>query len=294
MKSILTSALLLSFLFFVNTSHAQLVPMGVSYFQNPYLNNPALAGRDEGFTASMNFRKQWSNIPGGPVNQAVTAEYGFGNKVGAGLNILNDKSGIFRTTRVVATYSYFIPFGNNQRIHFGISAGFQNQRISNEDVNGDINDVELAAFNKRQTYIDGDFGVAYTSQSLSAQVALPQLKDLFNKDYSSNVNAPKFFSSVGYKIRNFSQNPDLELEPMICYRGIKGSKDIFDLGTNLSMIDGALNLFGMYHTSESTTFGIGITYHSLMITGAYSSATSQTSSYTNGDFEIGLKINLQK
>ncbi len=277
---------------FAGTALAQLMPMGTSYYQNLYINNPALAGHDKGMTLNLALRKQFTTIPGAPVNQALTAEYGFGNKTGAGINIYNDLSGLLRTTRAVASYSYYLQFREDRRLHFGISAGMMNQRIDMQEIDGDDGDLALADYNRRETFIDGDFGMAYTTDRLNAQLALPQLKELFGRDRSSVVNYTTFFTSLSYRFRLGMETEGLELEPKLIYRGIRGSENVVDAGVNLLIANRRLNLFGMYNSEQNFTFGLGLNYKTLTVSGMYATGTATVQSYTRGDFELGLKLGL--
>ncbi len=274
--------------------HAQLNPIGALYFQNQYLGNPAMAGR-KGFDVNMGYRKQWSNIPGGPSSQIITGEYAFARNAGIGLNVSNETSGLFKSLRSVASYAYHMPLNeNNTKLSFGLSLGFLNERLSREDMNGDPNDIIVANYNQTETYIDGDFGLAYTSNKLSVQAALPNIKGIFQRDLvNQSINYPTFFSAVSYKID--SENPGgISLEPKVVYRGIKGLNNILDIGANVSYANNKVNLFGMYHSIGSATFGLGMNYQSFGIIGIYSTNTTSLAAYSSGTFEIGLKASVFK
>ncbi|RYY52088.1 MAG: type IX secretion system membrane protein PorP/SprF, partial [Chitinophagaceae bacterium] len=87
---------------------AQLNPAAAQYYVNQYIANPAFAGAARGTTFNGTYRALWTSIPGAPVSQNLTAEYGF-EKVGIGLSLFNEKSGLLGQTRVVATYAYHLP-----------------------------------------------------------------------------------------------------------------------------------------------------------------------------------------
>lgn len=273
--------------------NAQLNPLATLYFQNEYLGNPAMAGSAQGLNVNLALSKQWGSIPGSPLSQSVTATYSSGNKVATGLNIYNDVSGLFKRTRVLGSYSYALPLNDNSRaLRFGISLGFENQRISTEDINGDNSDDLIAAYNVQDTYVDGDFGVAYTSNRLTIQGAVPEMKRFFRKDALSRVtNRALFFSAISYKLLMLAEQ-DIRLEPKLVYRGIRGFGNILDAGMSLSFIENKLNFFGMYHSTRSNTFGMGMNYQSIGINAMYTTTTSQLNNYANGSFEISLKANL--
>ena len=272
---------------------AQLSPMGAMYFQNQYLGNPAMAGSAKGLNLNLGYRQQWSSIPGGPVMQTFTADYEFNAKVGLGLNVYNDQAGLLKRTRTVASYAYHLPLNeDNRKLSFGLSLGFMNERISNEDIHGDPGDLNVSLYNQRETYIDGDFGIAYTSNRLSLQAVVPNMKSYFKRDITTNpVDRSTFFSAISYKVK-LSQADGLGIEPKVAYRGVKGFDNIVDAGANLSYANNQVNFFGMYHSSKSTTFGLGLNYHSIGFIAIYTNATTSLGSYVNGNFEIGLKLNL--
>lgn len=275
-----------------NSAKAQLNPMMSQYFNNQYLGNPALAGSQKGFGINAGYRQQWSNIPGSPTNQVMTAEYGF-EKVGLGLYIQNDKIGLQRQTRVVATYAYHLPLNNNDRLSFGLSFGFMNQRLQQSDIQGDGSDILVGRYNAREAYLDGDFGVAYTSRGLNIQAAFPNLKTLFKKETIKVADVSTFYSAVSYKIPLNKGADAIGIEPKVAFRGVKGYKNIIDAGAQVSFSNETLFFTGMYHSSQSATFGVGFNFkRKLLISGMYTSETSKISGYANGNFELNLGVRI--
>lgn len=295
MKKIFNASLIIALALISNVAVAQLNPMAAMYFQNQYLGNPAFAGTESGMDLSMGIRKQWSNIPGSPLMQAVTASYGLNDKVGLGLNIYNDKSGLFKRTRTVASYAYHLPLnGDGQRLSFGLSLGFMNERIATEDIRGNQNDINVGENNLRDTYVDGDFGVAYTSKNFNIQAAFPNMKNFLKNDINTNaVGRGTFFSAISYKIQ-MDDSGSFGLEPKLAYRGVKGMDNLIDIGANISYANNKVNLFGIYHSSKSSTFGVGLNYLNIGFSGMYSTATSALSSYANDNFEVSMKVKLFK
>ncbi|HEY0897469.1 MAG TPA: PorP/SprF family type IX secretion system membrane protein [Sphingobacteriaceae bacterium] len=301
MKKILKKATtgafaLITILGSAQTSQAQLNPLGSQYFQNQYLANPAMAATSEGLTLSGGLRKQWSMIPGSPVTGSLTGEYRLKEKVGIGMNLYNEEEGLIQRTRMVGTYAYHLPLNTGgQSLHFGVSLGFANERVMNENLNGDQGDQSVGRFNQRETFVDGDFGVAYTGNRLSVQAALPNLKSFFGTDENNMVDRATFYSAVSYKWFFGAGLNGATLEPKAAMRGVKGYKNLFDAGANLTLINNQLILSGMYHSSESATFGIGVNYkNALSILGMYTTETAALRGYTSGNFEVGVRYNFLK
>ncbi len=113
---------------------AQLNPLGSQYYNNQYIVNPAFAGEGRGLKVNAAYRKLWSGIPGSPLTQNVTVDYGLG-KVGLGLNVNNESSGLLRQTRAVASYAYHLPLDSGRNhLSFGLSLGMMSQRVQEQDL----------------------------------------------------------------------------------------------------------------------------------------------------------------
>ena len=290
-RNIINKLTLALFTFTVNQASAQLNPMGSVYFQNQYLANPSFAGINNGLILNAGYSKQLTGFPGSPSIQSVTAEYAMTPKAGLGLNVYNEEAGLLQRTRALMSYAYHLPLSENasNKLSFGLSMGVLSERIMSENLNGDPNDTELGNYNNRKAYLDGDFGIAYSSNKLNIQAAFPNLKSVFKKDLIQNtVDRSTFFSAISYKMVLGSE---FDLEPKIAYRGVKGFDNIIDAGANFSYLD-KVNFFSMYHSSKSSSFGLGMIYQSFAIMVMYTTSSSAFSNYTNVNFEISMKINL--
>jgi type IX secretion system PorP/SprF family membrane protein len=152
----------------LSNAQALLEPSGTQYFQNQYLSNPAMAGIEKGLHLNAAYRKQWSGIDGAPVTKFFTADGAMGNRVGAGLNIFNDVAGLINRTRIGLTYAYHLPLSDaDHQLHFGLSLALNVQRIDYKNVNGDATDPSVSAFNRRDDYFEGEYGMAYTDTKLT-------------------------------------------------------------------------------------------------------------------------------
>ncbi len=274
-------------------SFGQANPMGALYFQNQFLGNPAYAGLHQGLDLNLGIRRQWSNLPGSPTMQTATADYAMTPKAGVGLNVYNDRSGLFKRTRAMASYAYHLPLSGEEshNISFGLALGVMSERLGSEDLKGDPNDMSVQNYNQRETYMDGDFGFAYTSNTLNLQAVLPNMKAFFKKDdFVNSIDLVTFYTAASYKITLTDGPAGIGVEPKVVYHGIKGFDNLMDAGVNLTFADNKLNFLGMYHSSKSTTFGMGLNYGYIGFQGIYTTATSALSNYTNGNFEISMKL----
>lgn len=273
---------------------AQLNPLSAQYYTNQYLINPALAGFTQGIKINAAYRKLWNNVPGAPLTQNITADYGF-KRVGLGLNVYNEKAGLLGQTRVLGSYAYHLPVSDKgQQLNFGISLGFLNQRLETADINGDPNDPSVGQYNDRKTYLDGDFGAAYTSNNLNVQASLPNLKAFFKKDQLKMPDVATFYTAVSYKIDLNADGRPAQIEPKVAFRGVKNHDNIWDAGAQLSLASQQIFLMGLYHSTKNATFGLGMDYQNkYLISGTYTTQTSALANYTNGSFELDLRISFK-
>jgi len=282
--------------FIFSTAKAQILPLNAQYFQNRYLVNPSMAGINEGFNINGSFRKQWSNIPGAPLTQSVTLDQQVG-KVGWGVNVYNEKSGDLQRTKAVGTFAYHLPLSDKeQQLNFGVSFGVSRDRLDLSSIrNSDINDPSIARFNDRGSYLDGDFGVSYTSKGLTIEGAVPNMRSVFRKDDLNYANKPTFYSAIGYKFSLGEGMNGISLEPKGVFRGIKNYKNLWDAGVNANFANDKLYVMAMYHNTQNATVGFGVNYKSsLYFMAYYNTATSAISGYTDGDFEVNIRVNIGK
>lgn len=279
--------------FSAGTGYAQLNPLSAQYYTNPYLANPAFAGSEQGLTIHGVYRKLWDNVPGAPLTQNLTADYGF-KRVGLGLTVNNESAGLQRQTRIVGSYAYHLPLnGNDQQLHFGLSFGLMSQRLENADLYGNPNDPMIGQYNDRKTYLDGDLGITYTSARLSLQAAIPNLKNVLRKDVIKLADVATFYTAASYKLSLTEGEEGIDIEPLIAYRGVKGFDNIWDAGAQLSIANKQVFLLGMYHNTDNATFGLGMDFKKkYLIGGTYTTQTSALSSYTNGSFELNLRLKI--
>ncbi|WP_214070977.1 PorP/SprF family type IX secretion system membrane protein [Mucilaginibacter sp. dw_454] len=279
------------------TSKAQLNPFQSFYFQNPYLYNPAAAGMSPELNIDMGYRQQWSGFPGTPKTGVFTADFQPTERVGLGVNVNDDQAGLMRQTRAMITYAYHLPLGeNSQQLHFGLSVGVNDGRINYAAVNGDVTDSQIAQYNQLKAYVDGDFGLAYTNNKLYIGAAIPNLKSAFFKTSDTRFDADRllFVAVSSYKIPLQGDNSSFMLEPLAGYRIVKDYNGIFDAGFNFSVNNYGLYLQSIYHTSKSLGIGFGLDQGSYAINLAYNLETGGLSQYTEGEFELGLKVRLFK
>ncbi|SEW13291.1 PorP/SprF family type IX secretion system membrane protein [Chitinophaga arvensicola] len=275
-----------------SSNSSLLEPSATQYFQNQYLANPAMAGIDSGLHVNASYRNQWSDIAGAPVTKFLSADGNFGRRVGGGLRIFNDAAGLLNRTRVALSYAYHLPLNSsNQQLSFGLSLALNLQRLNTKDLNGEVNDPSIGAFNRRDDYFEAEYGMAYTNGHLNLQGAVPNIRSLFSGNNNTIDGGNIFFTAASYQFT--PEGVISKIEPKLCYRGVKDYDNILDIGLNVAVLENVANVMAMYHTSKSMTAGIGVNImKTVAIQALYTTQTGGIKTYVNGTYEIGASIHL--
>jgi type IX secretion system PorP/SprF family membrane protein len=274
----------------LSNTAALLEPSGTQYFQNQYLANPAMAGIDTGLNINAAYRNQWSSIDGAPVTKFLSADYAMGKRVGVGMHLFNDQAGLIDRTRVALTYAYHLPLNEEgKQLSFGLSVAWNVQRLNGKNVNGDVNDPAIGAFNRRDNYFEAEYGMAYTDGHLNLQAAVPNIRSLVSGNNKAVDGGTIFFTAASWKF----VLDNASVEPKIAYRGVRGYDNILDMGVNVAFLNNVANVMAMYHTSKSVTAGIGVNImKTLAIQALYNTQTGGIKTYASGTYEIGATIHL--
>jgi type IX secretion system PorP/SprF family membrane protein len=296
MKKNKLTIILLSFTLcfgFYIKADAQNGVFGSAWFQNQYLFNPAMSGLNaQEFNLNTAYQAPFNSVPGGPRALYATADYGFNNQVGAGLSVINDKEGLFSNTRIAATYSFHIKAGEQgQQINFGVSAVGILEKLNTYDITGNPNDPLIYNFNDRSMQFEADFGAAYTDDKLTAQATVPNMVALFGNRQRDVFEAQTLFVAVAYKVNVDDSADGIAIEPKLACRGYKGYQNVVDGGANVIFLKDVFSVYGLYHTSKTVSFGLGLKFlDALQLTAAYNTQTSPLQNFPlSNSFEVGLR-----
>jgi type IX secretion system PorP/SprF family membrane protein len=272
---------------------AQNAVFGSAYFQNQYVFNPAMSGLNaQEFNLNTAYQAPFNSVPGGPRALYATADYGFNNQVGAGLSVINDKAGLFSNTRIAGTYSFHIKAGEqNQQINFGVSAVGILERLDIYDITGNPSDPLIYNFNNRSMQFEGDFGIAYTDDKLTAQATMPNMVALFGNKLRDVLEEQTLFAAVAYKF-NLNESPEsIIIEPKVAFRGYKDYQNVVDGGANVIFLKDVFSVYGMYHTNKAVSLGAGVKLlDAIQLTAAYNTQTSALQNFPlSTNFEVGLR-----
>ncbi len=275
-------------LLILTEANAQVNPLISSYFQNRYLNNPAIAGSGKGINVHAVYNRDLANSNVAPTINMLSVDYRFKN-MGFGLNVNAAKDGNFNNNKYLASYAYHLQFSDERQVSFGLSAGVTTDKFRMGDIYGDADDPSVMNYNDRELDFDADFGVAYSATNgLNFEGVVQNVRQYFN-EYAEVALYPSamFFTALSYKV----STPMVAFEPKVVYRGFWNRSNIFDLGLNAVFAGEKINIMGAYHSTKNATFGLGFTYqkqYQLQL-GYRTQSISKTTDYSSGAFEVGFR-----
>lgn len=263
-------------------AHAQLSPLKGQFYQNPYQSNPSMAGHSGKAEVFANYSNQWNRLAGSPVMTALSASTPLKGNAAVGLNLQNDKAGLILKTQVMGSFAYKVPFSDEHNIRFGVSLSWSQDRLDYGLASSSgINDVELARYNDRENYLDGNVGVTYTFKKLQAQFSYLSLNE---RRYSriSTVDYSTFYSALSYDIKIDEM---FGVKPLVAYRGVKNFDNQFDIAAEWSAA--MLRFYTMYHSNKSFTGGMGYLDKSgLNVSVLYNSEPNTLRGFSGGIFDV--------
>lgn len=276
----------------VSVGYAQLNPLKSQFYQNEYLVNPAMAGHNDQTELFLNYSNQWNKIDGAPVLSSFSASTPLTEKASIGANLITDKSGLIRKTQAMGSFAYKIPFADSHGLRFGVSLSWSQDRLDFGMASASgMNDVELARYNERENYFDGNVGVTYQNKNLEAQFSYLSINE---KRYGriATVDYAIFYSSLSYQIK---LDDMFRVKPMIAYRGVKNYENQYDIAAEWSA--DMLRFYTMYHSNKSFTGGMSYLDKSgFVATALYNSEPNTLRGFSGGIFDviIGYQFNKKR
>lgn len=180
------------------------------YMYVPSLYNPSMVGCDSALHVSAFNRMQWVGVEGAPQTFFASADMPFkikGKRMGVGVNVTNDKAGLFATTLLGAQFSYSLKVLGG-RLALGVHAGMVNQAFKGGEIyipDGDAWEPSDDALPRSDVSgMSGDFGFgAYYERGkfyggISAQHLNEATIDL--EEYSYSQQKRTFYFLVGGNI----------------------------------------------------------------------------------------------
>ncbi|MGD1842705.1 MAG: type IX secretion system membrane protein PorP/SprF [Thermonemataceae bacterium] len=204
------------------------------YMFNGLAINPAYAGSREVLSFTGLLRAQWTGIEGSPQTQTLAIHSPIANnRMGAGLNVVNDELGVSKIFSVTGVYAYKIDF-NFATLSFGMQGGITQYRQNLAGLTTNFQGILDPAFEQDINQVFPIVGAGFLLSNTRYYVGIssPQLikNRLREVDISEAEQSRHFFLSGGYL---FDLNPTMKLKPSFLVKYVENAPVSFDLNTNL-------------------------------------------------------------
>lgn len=311
-------------LFAVSSAIAQQRPYYTQYIMNNYIINPAVAGIENYWDVKASHRLQWVGLQDAPVTtyltihgplkksaydrESATSFHAPGQNprgeaywqdyqapephAGAGLTIINDRTGPLNRFAAYGTISYHVGLSPTTSLSGGISAGITNMSLDASKLNFGSTTVDPAVASSgviNRIKPDISAGLWLYSKDyflgISAQQIIPQqIAFSDNNVYVEQGKLiPHFFVSAGYRMQ---LNEDFSLLPSMLVRYISPLPVGFDVNAKLQYQD-LLWAGASYRYQDGFAAMVGINIsHSINIGYSYDVQTSNLNTVSHGTHEI--------
>jgi type IX secretion system PorP/SprF family membrane protein len=248
-------------------SVAQQDPQYSLYQYNQMVINPAYAGARDAIAVVADVRKQWAGFSGAPTTAAFSIHSPIANdKVGIGLNAMNDRIGAKSVSSVYANFAYILKVNNKSKLAFGARAGYTSYKFNFAEVK--YKDSEEQAYadllSANKGALDVDAGLYFRTSTFYAGVSATHLnkveiyKNSFHVDSSgtsvsgdytlSYVLKPHVFFTMG---KSFVVNENFLISPSVMVKSV-ASKTTVDI--NLNFFAAKRVWFGVFYRQN---YGVG-------------------------------------
>ena len=249
---------------------AQQDPHYTQYMFNTMSINPAYAGSTGSLQALLLYRSQWVGVDGAPETQNFSMHSPLRNeKMGLGLNIVNDKLGPSSEVFADANFSYKGRFYDPEDV------------LLNNNIDSRIM-PSLGA------------GAYWYSDRWYIGASIP---NFIRSDYYDDIQEAVLSNRLHYFIMGgyvFDINRNLKLKPAFLVKAVSGAPVSVDVSASF-LLQEFLNLGAAYRWNDSVSLLAGFQIsRSLFVGYSYDYTTTDFTKYNDGTHEILLRFDLLK
>lgn len=276
---------------------SQQVPLQNHYFLTPYIYNPSLAGSENHAIIYVNRRQQLSNNEA-PSNTSFTFNTPVASSGGFGLSFFNTSWDTASHSLAYVSFARVIPLTEDQFFHFGVSAGFGQERVDYKSINNP-GIPGLQSAEEKIAYADAQFGLSYRWKELQIGFTLPSMfshepVDLENPNENdfSKLDFDPFrgvLVSAGY---NVPINQAVSIQPQLLYRINKDSANQWEAAA-IAHFQKQFWVGALYRQDYGAAGIIGLRIQdiaSISYSIEFSGSKSLSPEHNNHEIQLGIRI----
>jgi type IX secretion system PorP/SprF family membrane protein len=276
------------------TVFSQQLPFYTQHGSNSFLINPGSAGTKRLLDARINYRQQWLGFEGSP----RTASVGINSRLakgqmGAGLSLIQDKTGPLKKTSIGGSYAYHMMFPDCE-LSAGLSGIYTKTTLVGSDIT--LRDQQDASINQQisnsSKSVDGAFGIYLYNDRFHAGISVMQplqtntefyLEDTLKKAFIKDALHLNF--SLGY---NYSQDPDYIWQSNIYSTYVRGAPLLLDYTLLLNIKQRMFGGFSI-RLGDACALHLGYSFlNDFQISYSYDFPITHLRAYSSGSHEVTL------
>ncbi|REG97881.1 PorP/SprF family type IX secretion system membrane protein [Flavobacterium aquicola] len=290
--------LLVFFFLSILKASAQQEPHFTQYMSNMSVINPAYATASPSIlNLGTLYRYQWAGIKGAPKTITLFAHTPINDKIETGFSLVSDDigDGVKKQTNLFADFAYVLQLDENQKLSFGVKAGFST--ISTNFNGFELNDPrpDLAFESTNETVPNIGIGAYYFTDNYYVGLSVPNILTTEHSGSSNGqINSFGTHRVHGYLTGGyvFDINEAFKLKPAAMAIFVEGAPVSVDLTANVLYNEkfelGAAYRFG---DAVSVLMNVNVTPN-FRVGYSYDYTTSNLSQFNSGSHEIVLLYNL--
>ncbi|HBH47215.1 MAG TPA: hypothetical protein DDX98_01155 [Bacteroidales bacterium] len=275
-------------------ANAQLHSLSNQYVLNGMAINPAYAGTEEAFSATITYRNQWTGFEGAPKTITASLHTPLRNElIGLGLLVVNDQIGVNSETSILANYAYMIEVGD-AKLSFGIGMGISFLDAGWDKLKSvDVQDLELTQEKISATNPNFSAGFYYYTDDFFLGLSAPFLfsysysgEDKDQLELKNDLSQYNVYLTSGYR---FEMNNNFEFFPSALLKFNPG--EAFQAELSGQFIYNEFLWAGLtYRSVDAFAFLLQLqATNQLRIAYSYDMGLKKTSRYYGGSHEVMLK-----
>ena len=212
-------------------THGQQNPVYNQYVFNPMSINPAYAGTKQWLNLNNMYSKQWAGLEGSPQTISVSLEGPVNEKMGLGVQYVNDRIGAQTQQGLFLKYSYILRLTDTWKLSMGLTAGLSYFTINGGMLEGKIvDDPRIPKTKASAARFDPKTGVfLYSDRFYFGFSVNDLLGGLIESKNGMNINQHRhYYITSGYV---FDIAQDFKLKPSILIREDFTAQTNIDLST---------------------------------------------------------------
>lgn len=294
-KSIIHITVILTVSLFYQRALAQQQPQYTQYMYNTMSINSGYVGSTETLDAFLLHRSQWVGLDGAPKTTSFGIQSPVSERVGLGLNVMNDKIGPSQETNVEAAFSYSLNLGFETKLAFGLNAGIN--VLGLDWSRGNYNNPQDPSFGTdvsgRVRPVLGTAAYVYANNWYGGISAPNLIKNDFYDDVQEAVldREIHFYAIAGYI---FTISDGLKFKPATMLKIVPSAPITWDVSANF-LISEKVTLGAGYRYDDALSglFGIQLSQN-IFLGYAYDRTLTNLQKYNDGSHELILKFQLGK